>query len=103
MEKHKRTYDLDSIKDAFTDVGSLGAKATNTAFKGAQELGLTREEMIEVIQSLHNKNFFKSMTSYADHRVWQDVYYATREQKEIYLKFTVKADGDYLLLSFKEK
>lgn len=103
MEKHRRTYDLESIKEAFADASSLGVKVTNTAFQGAQELGLSREEMVEVIQSLNNKNFLKSMTSYADHRVWQDVYHATREQKEIYLKFTVKADGDYLLLSFKEK
>ena len=43
------------------------------------------------------------MTSYAGHRVWQDVYHAEYKDKLIYLKFTVKADGDYLLISFKEK
>ena len=103
MEKHKRTYDLESLKDAFSEVESLGGKVTNAAFRGAQELGLSREDMIEVVQSLKPRDFYKSMTSYADHRVWQDVYHAEHSDKGLYLKFTVKADGDYLLLSFKEK
>jgi motility quorum-sensing regulator/GCU-specific mRNA interferase toxin len=103
MEKHKRTYDLESLKDAFSEVESLGGKVTNSAFKGAQELGLSREDLIEVIQSLKPRDFYKSMTSYADSRIWQDVYHAERGKKGLYLKFTVKPDGDYLLISFKEK
>lgn len=103
MEKHKRSYDLKSIKNAFSEVESLGGKVTNSAFMGAQELGLSREDMIEAIQALEPRDFCKSMTSYADPRVWQDVYHAEFADKKLYLKFTVKTDGNYLLLSFKEK
>ena len=103
MEKQKRTYDLESLKDAFHDVESLGGRVTNSAFREAQELGLSREDMIEVIQALETRDFYKSMTSYANHRVWQDVYHSEHGDRELYLKFSVKANGDYLLISFKEK
>ncbi len=103
MDKKSRSYDLESLKQTFSDVESLGSRVTNSAFKGAQELGFSRQCIVEVIQSLEIKNFYKSMTSYADHKVWQDVYHAQYEGKEIYLKFTTKAEETFLLISFKEK
>ncbi|SFQ11352.1 Motility quorum-sensing regulator, toxin of MqsA [Ralstonia sp. NFACC01] len=44
--------------------------------------------------------FYKSMTTHADHRVWQDVYHAKASDQDIYLKLTV-VDG-VLIVSFKE-
>lgn len=43
------------------------------------------------------------MTSFADHRVWQDVYHVPSEQGALYVKFTADAVTEFLLLSFKEK
>lgn len=103
MEKWRPTYDLDRIKGAFSSVRSLGLATTATAFRDAQELGLSREDMIEVIRSLRPSDFYKSMTAYANARIWQDVYHARFRDKELYLKFTAKPAGGYLLLSFKEK
>jgi len=46
-------------------------------------------------------DFYKSMTTHADHRVWQDVYRAkTANGDEVYLKLTVI--DDLLIVSFKE-
>ncbi len=57
----------------------MGAAAfTKTALDGGREMGLTTAEMLLVISSLSRRNFYKSMTTYADHRVWQDVYHAGR-------------------------
>ncbi len=56
-----------------------------------------------MIQSIERRHFQKSMTSYADHRVWQDVYHVPSEQGELYVKFTADAVTEFLLLSFKEK
>ena len=39
-------------------------------------MGLTTAEMLAVIAALSRREFYKSMTTYADHRVWQDVYHA---------------------------
>lgn len=49
MDKGKRTYDLEGLKDTFLDVESLGGKVTNSAFRGAQELGLSRLDMVYVV------------------------------------------------------
>lgn len=46
-------------------------------------------------------DFYKSMTTYADHRIWQDVYHAkTANSADAYLKLTVI--DDVLIVSFKE-
>lgn len=42
----------------------------------------------------------KSMTTHADHRVWQDVYRPSTPAGEVYLKLTVM--DDVLIVSFKE-
>jgi motility quorum-sensing regulator/GCU-specific mRNA interferase toxin len=45
-------------------------------------------------------DFYKSMTTHADYRVWQDVYHASTDNGEVYLKLTVIED--VLIVSFKE-
>jgi motility quorum-sensing regulator/GCU-specific mRNA interferase toxin len=46
------------------------------------------------------KDFYKSMTTYADHRIWQDVYHPQTSAGSIYLKLTVTEE--VLIVSFKE-
>ena len=103
MEKKKPALALAAIKKAFAGVKSLGGATTASAFRGAQEAGLSRDDMITVIQSLRPADFYKSMTAYTDVQRWQDVYHAQFQGLELYLKFTLQPDGTYLLLSFKEK
>jgi len=56
--------------------------------------------MLGVIASLMPADFYKSMTTHADHRVWQDVYRPTTSAGPVYLKLTVIED--VLVVSFKE-
>ncbi len=42
------------------------------------------------------------MTSYADHRVWQDVYHISSHGMEIYIKVTYCIGGTPPVISFKE-
>ena len=76
--------------------------ATASAFRGARELGIhDLSGMCAIITTLTSANFFKSMTTHADHRIWQDVYHAkTIMGKDVYLKLTVI--DDVLIVSFKE-
>ena len=48
-------------------------------------------------------HFVKSMTAYADHKIWQDVYNVPYADVTLYVKFATDIDGDYMLTSFKEK
>jgi len=57
--------------------------------------------MCEVVLSLVPTNFYRSMTTHADHRIWQDVYNTkTANGDDVYLKLTVI--DDVLIVSFKE-
>jgi len=100
-EKRRPSYDLRAIKSAFSGVDRLNV--TGSALRGAAALGYGRRDMVEVIQGLQPRHFYKSMTSFADHRQWQDVYHAPSDQGLLYVKFTADAVTEFLLLSFKEK
>lgn len=100
-EKRKPSHDLQAIKAAFST--TKGLNATGAAIKGAALLGYGRREMVETIQTMERKHFFKSMTSYADHKSWQDVYHVPSKSGVLYIKFTDHIVTEFLLLSFKEK
>ncbi len=77
-------------------------RATASAYAGARELGIhDLQGICEVVLSLERRDFYKSMTTHGDHRIWQDVYHArTASGDEVYLKLTVVED--VLIVSFKE-
>ena len=103
MEKLKRSYDLALIKGAFSSVGALGRRTTSSAFIGAKLLSLSRQDVVSVIQSLKPADFYKSMTSYSNNKIWQDVYHVKYQGRSIYLKFSCSDEQHYILISFKEK
>jgi len=101
MEKRKPTHDLAAIQSA---IGSLETLAiTKTAYQDAIALGFTRNEIVETIKSITSAMFFKSMTTYADNKVWQDVYHVPAEALTLYVKFQDDAVTEFRLISFKEK
>ena len=51
-------------------------------------------------QALTAQDFHKSMTTYGNHTLWQDVYQPHTAAGEVYLKLTVIED--VLIVSFKE-
>jgi len=100
MEKRSRTYDLDGIKEAFKTVEEL--RMTRTARRTIVGLGFSLENVVNIIQSLTYQNFYKSMTTYADHKVWQDVYHFQFNMVNLYIKFMMDDEG-HLIVSFKER
>ena len=56
--------------------------------------------MLAVVLALTTADFYKSMTTHADHEVWQDVYQPSTSVGDVYLKLTVV--DDVLIVSFKE-
>jgi motility quorum-sensing regulator/GCU-specific mRNA interferase toxin len=100
MEKLKPHYDLARIKASFADAASLNR--TYGSKQGADELDMDDAAVVAVIQGLISSDFDKSMTSMADHRIWQDVYKPTVGGRTLYVKFTLDAQQDLLLISFKE-
>lgn len=75
-------------------------RSTRGAREGAAALGFDFDSMLAVILGLSASDFYKSMTTHADHRVWQVVYRAATVASEVTLKLTVI--DDVLIVSFKE-
>ncbi len=99
MEKHTPHCKLNIVK-LLVEQGKV--RATGSAFIGARDLGIyDLAGMCALIMTLTSANFCKSMTTNADHCIWQDVYHAkTPSGDDVYLKLTVVED--VLIVSFKE-
>ena len=67
---------------------------------GDEAMGFGFDDIINVVMALTPIDFYNSMTTHTDHRVWQDVYRPTTSAGEVYLKLTVI--DDVLIVAFKE-
>jgi len=87
-----------SVVKSLIEAGKV--RSTFSALSGGAALGFDFDGIVAVVVALTQKDFYKSMTTYANHKVWQDVYRPTTEAGEVYLKLTVI--DDLLIVSFKE-
>jgi motility quorum-sensing regulator/GCU-specific mRNA interferase toxin len=87
-----------SVAKALVEAGKV--RTTHSARVGANELGMRYSDMLAVVMALKPSDFYKSMTTYADHTVWQDVYRPSTWAGDVYLKLTVI--DDVLIVFFKE-
>jgi len=101
MEKRRPTYDLEAVKLALGSVETLSM--TTSALRDATALGFDRGGIVETIASIQRRMFYKSMTTFADHRVWQDVYHVPARGLTIYIKFQADVITEFTVVSFKEK
>ncbi|GGB66511.1 type II toxin-antitoxin system MqsR family toxin [Glycocaulis alkaliphilus] len=99
MDKRKPSYDLEAIRSA----AGTHMTFTSTAVAGAAMMGMTRADMVSVIRSLTRDEFFKSVTTFHDHRVWMDVYHTRADGYDIYIKFVQDTVTEFTCTSFKER
>ncbi|WP_332774871.1 type II toxin-antitoxin system MqsR family toxin [Polaromonas sp.] len=97
MEKGTPHCKLSVVK-ALIEAGKV--RSTVSALAGGAELGFNFAGIVGVIMDLTTADFYKSMTTHADHQVWQDVYRPATPAGEVYLKLTVI--DEVLIVSFKE-
>jgi motility quorum-sensing regulator/GCU-specific mRNA interferase toxin len=97
MEKSTAHYKLEVVR-TLLEVGKV--RATISALEGGAALGFDFDGIVAVVEALTVKDFYKSMTTHNDHKIWQDVYHPATEAGEIYLKLSVIED--VLIVSFKE-
>jgi len=101
MEKRRQTYDLDAIKLALGSVELLSM--TTSSLRDATNLGFNRAANVDTINTIERSMFVKSMTTFADHRVWQDVYHVPSCGLILYVKFQADIVTEFTVMSFKEK
>jgi len=100
MEKKTPHCDLSGFQLEFTT--PLKLRMTLSSERSAADLWLSLADVITVIQSMRRAHFYKSMTTYADHTTWHDVYHVPRDWITLYVKLTIDAQGR-LIVSLKEK
>lgn len=83
---------------ALVEAGKV--RTTHAARVGADALVFDYAGMLAVVMALKPTDFYKSMTTHADHTIWQDVYRPNTPAGDVYLKLTVI--DDVLIVSFKE-
>ena len=102
MEKKRPHYPLVVVQRIVADPALR--VFTATALDGGLAMGLLEAEMRAVVCGLTRPQFYKSMTTQRDHRVWQDVYHAmTPVGIEAYIKITAYDDGRPPVIQFKRK
>lgn len=97
MEKRTPHCKLPVVK-ALIEAGRV--RSTWSALTGGAAMGFDFEGIVDVVMTLKPSDFYKSMTTHGDHRVWQDVYRPVTKAGKAYLKLTVI--DDVLIVSFKE-
>jgi motility quorum-sensing regulator/GCU-specific mRNA interferase toxin len=90
-EKRKPHYVLSAFKVLFRSEKTR--QITQLAHKGATSEGyMTVEDIGEVIERLCSEHFYKSMTTFKDHKIWQDVYRFHDDDKALYIKLQLSID-----------
>jgi len=82
MEKQTPHCKLSVVK-AMIEAGNV--RSTKSALNGWWSYGIWLRDIINIVMALTPIDFYKSMTTHTDHRVWQDVYRPTTSAGEVYL------------------
>ena len=98
IESDPIDFSLTEIQAQMTSV--MAMNLTESARLGIHAAGMRWEDALAVVCGLRRKDFYKSMTTHHDHRIWQDVYHASWREKALYVKF--QRAGAFFVISFKE-
>lgn len=101
MEKRRPHYPLTLVQQLAVDMARI--RFTSVAIEGAADLGLGTAGMRAVLLALRPQDFYKSMTTHGDATIWQDVYRPVRNGVPLYVKLTVYAAENLLVVSFKRR
>jgi motility quorum-sensing regulator/GCU-specific mRNA interferase toxin len=100
-EKPKPHYDLEELKEL---VGNNATRyITRPSVTGGFALDFSVTEIVEVIQSLEDTDFYKTMPSEWNDKLWQDVYKPTAKGVSLYVKIQKSLDSKCVVISFKRK
>lgn len=97
MEKRTPHCKLGAVR-TLAEAGKV--RSTWSALSGGAAMGFDFDAILGIVKGLKPTDFYKSMTTHGDHRIWQDVYRPVTPAGKVYLKPTVM--DDLLIVSFKE-
>jgi len=103
IRKNAPSYSLKKLQEVFCNEKVVKQRMTGSAYYGMVALNFNHQDVINAIQSLTEKDFYKSMPpENMRFSAWQDVYYKDYKGVCLYIKFQVNDDNE-IILSFKER
>ena len=101
MEKRKPHYLLNRLQELVRDPATR--RITFSSRDGATALGWSETEIVQCVLGLVPRDFYKSMTSYSNTKLWQDVYRPVFQRVDLYVKLQISPEGQGVVISFKER
>jgi len=101
-DEHTPTYDLQQVQ-WLVGQGELSRVISYVAVAGANELGFSREDIVEAVLSLGENDFYKSMEAEQFPGLWQDVYHLWYRGVLLYIKLQMDMKGRAVVIQFKRK
>lgn len=102
MEKRNPTFVLSTVKKLVKNPATR--IVTRRALKDTVALGWNEDDIVACVSRLTRQDFYKSMTTYANSRIWQDVYYPTYQEVDLYVKVQIGGvDENVVVISFKKR
>lgn len=96
VEKRKPHFALSTVKRL---VKSPATRIiTRQAFKDTVALGWEESDIVECVTQLRPQDFYKSMTTYVDSQLWQDVYHPTHHGTPLYVKVQLDATAETIVI-----
>ena len=100
MEKKVSHYPLNQIKKLIRENHYF---VTRTAISTAtRDFSFLIEDILNEVLNLEKSDFYKSMTSYSDNTLWQDVYKKKIKHEKVYIKVQI-VDDYSVVISFKNE
>lgn len=100
MEKRKPHYGFDALKMLLLHESTR--IVTRSGRQGAAMLGYFDDEsMVDRVLRFASREFYKSMTTHCNSKIWQDVYRTNDGNVGIYIMLQKSLDGKGVVISFK--
>ncbi len=100
-EKRKPHYSLSRIQELLWNPSTRRVTATSRV--GAAKFNWGEQDIVQCILDLTHQDFYKSMTSKHNTKLWQDVYRPTFRTVDVYVKLQIALDGRGVVILFKER
>ncbi len=95
------TYDLKKLKKLIANEETR--HIPRSCIRNAFGLGFSVTEMIDVILSLEDSDFYKTMPKRGSVSIWQDVYHSAGKGFELYIKLQEAPENRGVIINFKIK
>lgn len=96
------TYDLEEVQ-RLVGQGPISCTVSQAALYGGRGLGFNYDQIVEAVLSLQAAHFYKTMPSEQVPGSWQDVYHLSCDGTSVYVKLQINANGEAVVIQFKEK